>query len=171
MVAEVLGYNRHGRILYKFQCDCGIQKISVNSTSCNSCGCLRREAMLRVRQGWPILPKGEASKNLLYANYKRSAKARHIEFSLTREEFIVKTCQNCAYCGAIPNQTTRRLSQSTHYNGNYVYNGLDRQNNTQGYTLENTVPCCKICNRAKSTLSVKDFIAWARLVATKSYSR
>ena len=37
---------------------------------------------------------------------------------------------------------------------------VDRKNNTIGYTLENSVPCCIICNKGKSTFSYEFFISW-----------
>lgn len=52
-----------------------------------------------------------------------------------------------------------------------VYNGLDRRDNAQGYTLENTVPCCKFCNFAKNVYSEEDFIGWInRLVKFRTSS-
>ena len=36
-------------------------------------------------------------------------------------------------------------------------NSLDRIDSKIGYTLENCVPCCKLCNTMKWDLSVKDF--------------
>jgi hypothetical protein len=44
--------------------------------------------------------------------------------------------------------------------GNYTYNGLDRVNNSKGYTRTNVVPCCIICNNAKRTLSLSEFLEW-----------
>ena len=41
-----------------------------------------------------------------------------------------------------------------------MYSGLDRINNEVGYTRQNVVPCCIICNRAKNSMPFKDFIDW-----------
>jgi hypothetical protein len=41
--------------------------------------------------------------------------------------------------------------------GIYTYNGIDRVDNSKGYTPENTVPCCKICNKIKGTGDVQTF--------------
>ena len=40
--------------------------------------------------------------------------------------------------------------------------------NSKGYSLDNIVPCCKICNRAKSDLTYKDFIEWIRRLKNRS---
>ena len=42
-----------------------------------------------------------------------------------------------------------------------TYNGIDRIDSTKGYFNDNVVSCCKVCNRAKSNLSLEDFKQWA----------
>ena len=42
----------------------------------------------------------------------------------------------------------------------YLYNGIDRKNNFLGYTLENIVPCCEKCNRAKHIMNLTEFKKW-----------
>jgi hypothetical protein len=38
-----------------------------------------------------------------------------------------------------------------------LYNGIDRINNEEGYTSNNTVSCCFTCNRMKGTMSSEEF--------------
>jgi len=40
----------------------------------------------------------------------------------------------------------------------------DRMDNTKGYSLENSVPCCKFCNLTKNDTSFIEFINWIRTV-------
>jgi hypothetical protein len=47
-------------------------------------------------------------------------------------------------------------SKKSHW-GDYTYNGVDRIDNSIGYTKENCVPCCTICNWAKSNRGVDEF--------------
>ncbi len=49
---------------------------------------------------------------------------------------------------------------------NFKYNGVDRIDNAIGYTKENCVPCCAICNNSKSTLSLKDWLEWIERIST-----
>ena len=35
--------------------------------------------------------------------------------------------------------------------------GSDRVDNSKGYTMENSVPCCKFCNLGKSVCDVQEF--------------
>ena len=89
----------------------------------------------------------------MYGRYKHSAKKRNISFELTFEEFINLTQQNCYYCKHFPNQIVKQRGAF----GEYVYNGIDRLDNTKGYTLDNCVSCCKTCNIMKLDLSFDIF--------------
>lgn len=104
------------------------------------------------------LPFGTASRNKIYAEYRNQAKKRGYAFELSIEKFVELTSQDCHYCGAEPQP--RPLCQTERYNGAYVLNGLDRIDNTQGYTTDNVLTCCRQCNWAKGTASYDDFIAW-----------
>jgi len=78
-------------------------------------------------------------------------------FELTFEQFDTISHQPCFYC----NDTYKHLS--TLYEGAKL--GIDRQDNTVGYTLENSVPCCTTCNLAKLNRSTKDFVEHCEKVA------
>jgi len=109
-----------------------------------SCGCLKTK------------PKGESGFNQLYTSYKMNAKKRNIEFLLTREEFKTLTKQNCYYCGEEPKQVVSNKECVDH--SSYVYNGIDRIDNTKGYTKNNCVSCCGIHNKMKMCMSYHEFI-------------
>lgn len=77
-----------------------------------------------------------------YKSYKRNARQRGIKFEITKEDFakiIVKRCKYCGDYGA-------------------PYNGIDRVDNNQGYTLQNCVPCCEWCNKIKMSHTVEDMV-------------
>ena len=46
----------------------------------------------------------------------------------------------------------------------FLYNGIDRKNNNMGYTYTNSVSCCKLCNQAKNSLSIKEFYDHIQLI-------
>ena len=126
-----------------------------------------RQIMSSKKKGKPpgnMLPYGEAAKRALFSRMKASAKTRNLMFTLTFEEFLVFTSECCEYCGERPKQKC----QPKEANGYYLYNGLDRQDNTKGYVPGNIVPCCGTCNYAKADRSVKDFLAWAIKIARLS---
>ena len=77
-----------------------------------------------------------------FLTVKGVAKRRGLEWSISEEqyEFIVSSGA-CGYCND-------RLPQT---NG-----GLDRKDNSLGYTIDNVVPCCFSCNRIKGALLTYD---------------
>ena len=103
--------------------------------------------------------------NACYSTYRSSANYRNINWGLELDEFDGLSQDDCFYCGVPPTQifaVTRKTCI-----GRYVYNGIDRLDSRQGYTLENCVTSCKRCNQAKNNLSVGDFL----LLVEKIYNR
>ena len=88
--------------------------------------------------------------NPLYSQYERGAKRRGLEWSLSVDSFMKMNTQPCHYCGG-----TNEYSRSM-----YTGNGIDRKDNSKGYTDKNTVPCCTICNRAKHAMGYNGFKLW-----------
>lgn len=108
---------------------------------------------------------GDAAAHGLFITYKNSAANRGISFSL--DEFTVfrpMTRQVCAFCGAPPQSEFK----TKHHEkcGSYVYNGIDRVDNTKGYVDGNVLTSCIVCNRSKNQKSVEDFIDWVRRIVT-----
>lgn len=125
---------------------------------CVACAKLAHVA-LGIGRGKPApnrLPNSEGAFNLLYGSYIRGARIRKIEFSIPKEEFRRLTKEDCSYCGTPP-AAIRKSSKSLA--PGYVYNGLDRADSSEGYTLDNVVPCCGVCNYMKQELSVASFLA------------
>lgn len=71
-----------------------------------------------------------------YRVYKESAKKREIEFSLTQSEFETFWQRPCTYCGDAIETI-----------------GLDRIDSSLGYTLDNCISCCIVCNKMKLTMT------------------
>jgi len=130
------------------KCDCGNEVVvssgNLRSGNTKSCGCSRG------------LLLGVASFNNLIGRMKYAAKARGYVWRLTREQVAHLTKQQCHYCGVVPNQ----VEQHRGVKGNYIYNGIDRLDNTKGYVIDNVVPCCGVCNRAKNDMTVREFRTW-----------
>lgn len=146
------------RYLWEFKCSCGAIVIkdvqSVKHAKWPNCGCVK---ISWSKMGRTPLPIGEASFNHLYSTYKRGAQERELIFTVTKEDFKELTSRPCYYCGLPPSRThlgNRAL------NGHYTYSGLDRVDNDQGYSLENLVSCCKVCNYAKRNVSQEEFLFW-----------
>jgi hypothetical protein len=75
-----------------------------------------------------------------------------VEFDIPYEAYKVQTAWNCAYCGIKP------------------ANGLDQVVAAQGYHTGNLVPCCWTCNRAKSTMTQDEFIAWLKRIVENMHT-
>ena len=112
--------------------------------------------MVYKKKGYPAKPPGEAARNEVFGRYQHGAKSRGHSFDLTIEEFEEITKMLCHYCGDTPSNK----AQSGKTTGYFFYNGIDRKDNAIGYTKDNSVPCCRVCNRAKNSMLYDDFIAW-----------
>lgn len=153
-------YSQTRMYYYKCLCDCGKNStVSIEGLKrgrTRSCGCLSKE--LRS------LPTGKAAENKVIMGYKANAKIRNYSFELKDDELISLFKQDCYYCGASPTNTA-----NTGYDtGSFIYNGIDRIDNSLGYERNNCVSCCKICNIAKHTMSTDEFISWVKRVYLKS---
>ena len=151
---------------WKCLCDCGKEKVvngrSLQAGTSKSCGCLSAELVSsRSRKR-----KGHNGMRALYATYRGKAAERDLPFELTVEQFEMLTSAACAYCGAPPNQVSEprneNITPTGRAHGRYLYNGVDRVDNDQGYLLDNCVPCCMHCNRAKHTRTRNEFVSWIR---------
>lgn len=170
--------SKHNKARWICQCDCGKTCIATGASLRNgkkkSCGCLAKETSLEKlrlinERGVRKLPPGESAKSLLYYTYKWQANKRNKEFQLSKEEFYNLTSGNCTYCGAPPSQV---FNNHNNLETSYIYNGIDRQNNSKGYTLDNCVSCCGVCNDMKRARSVTDFVkACEKVVSYYNYKK
>lgn len=161
-VVENCGINSHRNALWKCVCSkCGYEwiktsksivriKESVKSNfHCPGCGVSSHKENLAL--------------NYFIRTYIIGARDRNLDFLLTREEFQTLIDQDCFYCGAKP--VLRKVGDRLKHD---IYaNGIDRVDNKVGYTLDNCVPCCKICNKAKLDFSQEEFISMCQRVVDR----
>lgn len=145
--------SKGGTAVWLCECSCGNYKEvwsqSLRSGNTSSCGC----------RG---LKEGEAALSRVLQSYKASAGKRDYSWELTDEEATVKFRSNCYYCGS-----SRKSTWVTENGDTYKYMGIDREDNSLGYLNTNTVPCCKVCNTAKLTMSREDYVNHCIKVADK----
>jgi hypothetical protein len=154
--------NSKGLAYWRCICVCGnivvTRGTGLTNGQTKSCGCLQREFASTVIKKYgrkTIKAVGVAALNNLYLSYKRSASRRKLNFNISINEFKIFTKRGCFYCGTPPIQ----IHGDKRYNGGYIYNGIDRKDNTIGYEIKNCVSCCKICNILKMTLSAEEFLS------------
>lgn len=144
------------------RCDCGNEVTHSPSEllrgRAKSCGCAKRG---------PRGSHGDAAFNNVHSKYQRGARERGLPWDLGVEDFRRLTSLDCHYCGTAPSTVLKTNA----VDGGYVYNGLDRVDNSRGYTLDNVVPCCGICNHAKGTMSYGEFLAWISRLASFHFFR
>lgn len=156
----VLGPALHGSrpVHWLCACVCGKERTvragnlkSGNTRGCHTC-----------HRAHNALSPGHSARNSLFSRYQIGASKRGIAWALTKEEFSALTQANCTYCNEEPTQVVRNGKDVC------VYNGIDRSDSSLGYSADNCVPCCKLCNFAKNTLSVTDFLSHVRKIAVFS---
>jgi len=136
---------------WKCLCKCGkcviIRGYSLTTGKTQSCGCLKLEAPHLVPFSEPKYPPLEAAARLVW---KRKNRYSELPF-----EFFLKMCQeNCFYCGAAPNLKCFAKRKDTQ---EFTYNTIDRLDSSKGHIIDNVVPACLICNRAKLDRSLEKF--------------
>src|SRR5690606_10907574 len=148
---------------YTTMCDCGntvvVNRQRLLSGDKKSCGCLQHDVSSQPKPERRAAPGFVGFKKLLN-RYKRNAERRGLSFELTDDEFRQLTIDECHYCGSEPAQK----EYDTYKHSFYLYNGIDRKDNSRGYDMKNAVPCCKSCNIAKGTLSAEEYVAHCRKV-------
>ena len=154
-VDVVLGRSDHGHLYYGCSCDCG-EKVGVYGATLvggrsKSCGCYKRKK------------KWESHIAAVFRAYRDGAIKRGYEFNLSIDEIKSIIFKDCHYCG-IPPSNSKDVSASRCQKGIMKYNGIDRVDNTRGYSVDNCVPCCYICNRAKSNMDHNDFMSWINAI-------
>lgn len=165
VVVEVDRQDKHKNNIYRCVCDCGritfVRGNGLTSGNTKSCGCLSMEIKRAKR-----LPENRGVINHIILQYKRHATRRGLEWELSFDEVQKIIQQPCFYCGT--EKSNHKVTKNC--KEGYDHNGIDRADSSKGYTASNVVPCCKVCNYAKSNMSQEDFIKWACKVANHSGS-
>lgn len=122
----------------------------------------QKEAIARtgvLNRGAP----GEVTYNSCESKYRGRALSKGREYLLTREQFRTLVTSNCSWCNEKPPLKNKyfklsgeKMPSYSNTNDDWAakqwvpLNGIDRRDNTKGYTLENSVSCCESCNEMKS---------------------
>jgi hypothetical protein len=168
---------KHGRIvpveieydgnmpLYKCQCVCGnTVSIQTGLLECGygwgGCGefeCYTRTKREHTRiQKQKVLGLQNPLTTTIYHSYRAGAERRGYTFNLPINDFEKLILSDCHYCGSPPKNHRSQIMGSRMEE--ILYSGIDRKDNNRGYEFDNVVPCCFICNRAKSTKDYLEFI-------------
>jgi hypothetical protein len=153
--------SKHGTIVWLCKCDCGKTTKVIGNTlrdgRTKSCGCGIGESIRKRLE----FPNNEGLFRSLYRARRSDSLRREIPFELSMEEFREIIHYNCEYCNIKPSQIYRVSSKTKIY----LYNGIDRVDNSKGYRPSNCVACCGTCNTMKGQLSLLQFLKQIHKIA------
>jgi len=123
---------------------------------CRNCARIKNaKSIKKIRKENPEKAKEQSKKDKQtisgkYREYKDGAKKRNITFNLTKNDFETFWQKPCHYCDAPINTI-----------------GIDRKDNSIGYTLDNCLSCCTTCNRGKRESTYEEFIEYCKRMARR----
>jgi hypothetical protein len=144
--------DKKGNAKWLCLCSCGKETVtkaeSLISGEAGSCGHNSRGL------GSPIKKNTNIRKR--YSTTRSRAKYCGRDFYITFEQFKDLDEQPCKYC-------------NTH--GSLRGGGIDRVDSSIGYTPENSVPCCRVCNAAKNAYTEDEFLSHAQKIVAHTIRR
>lgn len=148
-----------GKARWQCLCVCGNTVPVVGGNLRNghttSCGCK-----------WLDNRKESSARYSVLYDYKHGAKLRELTWKLSEEDFDALTEGYCFYCGASPSNI-----HTNSWGHRFIYSGIDRVNNSLGYTRANCVSCCMVCNNMKKAMSLGDFLHHVSNIHLHQYHR
>ncbi len=163
-VISFSGYPKN-RACWNCLCNCGnlvvVMAQSLLDGSTSSCGCKNDDDLKRLNRK----VAGHASWQRLYRNYIRRSLDKDLELDVSLEEFKTLCTKECYYCGQLPKRVNAVMAQKFMSADGKARqwieaNGLDRVDNSRGYTKDNVRSCCIRCNKAKLDQTENDFYLW-----------
>jgi len=153
------------RAKLRCRCSCAAQTIvevvAMHLTDGNttSCGCYQREVT--------SIDEGQVAIRAIERNYRGSARKRKLEYILPHDVFLSLIRGRCLWCNSIGSNKFRRSSGNTSEARKDAtardYQGIDRLHNHIGYTPDNCVSCCMVCNLGKHKMPLTAWMDWHKL--------
>lgn len=151
-VLEALPSSKARRPMLRCGCACGRERLvradRLRRGEISACATCARLAGAKRCAANRRLPAPVARSRNIYGAYRGNARRRKIPFNLSELEVFQLIEKECHYCGAEANPT----------------NGIDRADNSRGYTQGNVVTACSICNYAKRDMTYAGFKAWVEKI-------
>lgn len=144
-----------GKLRYRTRCNTCLHEFwrTVQTVERKDLRCIECKARAQKIQK----PDLERGRELTVQSIKSNARTRGLEFALTKHEALELVSSDCYYCGSPP--------EPRHPKGiNTLANGIDRVDSSLGYTNENTVSCCSMCNIGKWNKDAEEFLQWIKRV-------
>mgnify|MGYP001555746683 CR=1 FL=1 len=144
------------------ECECGLIRTVevfnlVNGRSAGCTDCVRNNTYKVRSNGFDSRWRADRIRR----KYIRSASSRGIDFELSLEDVEWMIRSNYWYCDSPPANTYSEGPRES----SFMYMGIDRKINSLGYSKDNCIPCCAVCNRAKMNMTSLEFVALCLRVA------
>lgn len=164
---------------YKCKCICGAFQVIKHyqlirstrpSKCCSKCSRVRQgiQRTATTRSKIPVnVPNQSPVFNMIYASIKRNALDRGLTWCLTKEDVAKLIFANCEYCDAPPSNVIKEHNRKCEQD-DLVKNGIDRIDNSKGYTVENCATCCAKCNTLKGAITKEMVYKVAQLLTERS---
>jgi len=147
------------RAQFDVKCECGVEFKAIGTRlrkgdlkSCKNCSFKDREFNKQK-----IVTQIEQLYNHNIVIRCKDSK-KNISNNLSLIDFEKLIYQNCYYCGDEPKPSLRFKNRKYLNSKTILINGVDRIDSDLGYSIENCVPCCTICNKMKMDLKQNEFI-------------
>lgn len=142
---------------YEFKCTCGRFFRLRDTNRFSSYDDIRCSVCKRKKRLSP-----DIGERYVFKRIKSDAVRGGRDFKLSLDTVIKLIHEPCHYCGR---RNINSISVKSRVPGeflvkNFRYNGIDRKDNDIGYTEENSIPCCVVCNRAKNSMGYYEFLDW-----------
>lgn len=169
-VAKDFGLSGRGHIV-KGLCACGTSwsgpATSLKKGNTKSCGCIKTGPVPNPDRGQPAI-------NSVLNEYKHHATRRGLSWEIPNQVFRDLIKGSCYYCGCAPTSVschgrTRGSGKRRKTISEVTRNGIDRKDNSLGYTPSNSVSCCSTCNYSKRGLTHGEFLEKVRLIYLKHF--
>lgn len=99
----------------------------------------------------------ESTLRAVFSGYRKRAEKRALAWCLDFSAFRALVLNTvCAYCGVSPVTDANGIARL----------GIDRVDNMLGYSADNIVPCCKLCNNMKCALHTQEFLDHVHRIAS-----
>lgn len=102
-----------------------------------------------------------------FMSAKGGASRRKLQWDFSIDDYVAIAARPCFYCGENQHEVLPYKS----WQQSMKINGLDRVDNSLGYTKENVVACCGHCNWAKKDLTQEEFLSWVKRVYENGENR
>lgn len=164
--------SKYGHAYVKADCKCGKRGVDIAASSLRkgrniTCGC--RSLGGKRDKRYAKDPRLSSAKRVYRNSYK--------DGTLSFDSFLKLSQEDCFYCGAAPSNrinmypSGKLKGPSDIANGWFIYNGLDRIDNSRSHDTDNVVPCCIDCNKAKMKRTSEEFFAWIKRIYNKHFKK